>query len=63
MMVFLGAARGCGWQKICAFINLGAYYGVAIPCAILFAFGCHLGGKVCHSLCIFSHFTALQPTT
>ncbi|KAG2709479.1 hypothetical protein I3760_05G241600 [Carya illinoinensis] len=24
--VLSGAARGCGWQNLCAFINLGAYY-------------------------------------
>ncbi|MED6117605.1 hypothetical protein PIB30_111502, partial [Stylosanthes scabra] len=34
--VLSGAARGCGWQNLCAFINLGAYYVVGIPCAILF---------------------------
>ncbi|KAK2991334.1 hypothetical protein RJ640_007554, partial [Escallonia rubra] len=38
------AARGCGWQNLCAIINLGAYYVVAIPCAVLFAFGLHIGG-------------------
>ncbi|KAI6686130.1 hypothetical protein NL676_032043 [Syzygium grande] len=42
--VLSGSARGCGWQNLCAWINLGAYYVVAIPCAILFAFGFHLGG-------------------
>ncbi|XP_050222664.1 protein DETOXIFICATION 16-like [Mercurialis annua] len=36
--VLSGAARGCGWQNMCACINLGAYYAVAIPCALLFAF-------------------------
>lgn len=41
-----GAARGCGWQKICSFINLGAYYVVGIPSAILFAFVLHAGGQV-----------------
>ncbi|XP_077220333.1 protein DETOXIFICATION 16-like [Tasmannia lanceolata] len=42
--VLSGAARGCGRQKMCAFINLGAYYGVGIPSAILFAFVLRLGG-------------------
>ncbi|MFS7959539.1 putative multi antimicrobial extrusion protein [Helianthus anomalus] len=42
--VLSGAARGCGWQNICAFINLGAYYIVGIPCALLFAFVLHVGG-------------------
>lgn len=39
-----GAARGCGWQKICTFINLGAYYLVALPSAVLFSFVLHIGG-------------------
>ncbi|KAE8694212.1 hypothetical protein F3Y22_tig00110785pilonHSYRG00022 [Hibiscus syriacus] len=43
--VLSGNARGCGWQKIGAFINLGSYYIVGIPCAILFAFVLHVGGK------------------
>ncbi|XP_027366950.1 protein DETOXIFICATION 16-like isoform X1 [Abrus precatorius] len=42
--VLSGAARGCGWQNLCAFINLGAYYVVGIPSAILFAFVFHIGG-------------------
>ncbi|KAJ6718840.1 MULTIDRUG RESISTANCE PROTEIN [Salix purpurea] len=42
--VLSGAARGCGWQKLCSFINLGAYYAVAIPLAVLFAFIFHIGG-------------------
>ena len=27
MVEYLGTARGCGWQKIGAFVNLGAYCG------------------------------------
>ncbi|KAK9276258.1 hypothetical protein L1049_005789 [Liquidambar formosana] len=42
--VLSGAARGCGWQNICAVINLGAYYVVGIPSAVLFAFIFHIGG-------------------
>ncbi|XP_076897006.1 protein DETOXIFICATION 16-like [Bidens hawaiensis] len=42
--VLSGAARGCGWQNVCAIINLGAYYIVGIPCAVLFAFILHVGG-------------------
>ncbi|GAY54642.1 hypothetical protein CUMW_158320 [Citrus unshiu] len=38
------AARGCGWQNLCAYINLGAYYAVGIPSAVLFAFFLHIGG-------------------
>ncbi|XP_021314903.1 protein DETOXIFICATION 16 isoform X3 [Sorghum bicolor] len=36
--------RGCGRQKIGAFINLAAFYIVGIPVAAIFAFVCHLGG-------------------
>ncbi|XP_020087710.1 protein DETOXIFICATION 16-like isoform X1 [Ananas comosus] len=43
--VLSGVARGCGWQKIGAFVNLGAYYIVGIPSAILIAFVFHVGGK------------------
>ncbi|KAL2936053.1 Protein DETOXIFICATION 16 [Bienertia sinuspersici] len=39
-----GAARGCGWQKMCSFINFVAYYIVAVPLAVLFAFVLHMGG-------------------
>ncbi|KAA8532617.1 hypothetical protein F0562_032567 [Nyssa sinensis] len=42
--VLSGAARGCGWQNLCAFINLGAYYVVAIPSSVLLAFIFHIGG-------------------
>ncbi|XP_031265320.1 protein DETOXIFICATION 16-like isoform X2 [Pistacia vera] len=42
--VLSGAARGCGWQNLCALINLGAYYVVGIPSAVLFAFYFHIGG-------------------
>ncbi|XP_030440152.1 protein DETOXIFICATION 16-like [Syzygium oleosum] len=38
--VLSGSARGCGWQNLCVWINLGAYYVVAI----LFAFSFHVGG-------------------
>ncbi|XP_057974200.1 protein DETOXIFICATION 16-like isoform X2 [Malania oleifera] len=43
--VLSGTARGCGWQKIGAVINLGSYYLVGIPSAILLAFVLHVGGK------------------
>lgn len=43
--VLSGTARGCGWQKIGAFINLGSYYLVGIPCAILLAFVLHFRGR------------------
>ncbi|KAK7251670.1 hypothetical protein RIF29_35063 [Crotalaria pallida] len=43
--VLSGAARGCGWQKIGAFVNLGSYYLIGIPSAIVLAFVLHIGGK------------------
>ncbi|KAE9600240.1 putative multi antimicrobial extrusion protein [Lupinus albus] len=43
--VLSGVARGCGWQKIGAFVNLGSYYLVGIPVSIVFAFVLHIGGK------------------
>ncbi|KAL6909818.1 hypothetical protein ACP4OV_001477 [Aristida adscensionis] len=42
--VLSGVARGCGWQKIGACINLGAYYIVGIPAAYLIAFVLRVGG-------------------
>ncbi|KAK6925314.1 Multi antimicrobial extrusion protein [Dillenia turbinata] len=43
--VLTGVARGCGWQKIGAIINLGSYYLVGIPFTVVFAFVLHIGGK------------------
>ncbi|XP_050223056.1 protein DETOXIFICATION 16-like isoform X2 [Mercurialis annua] len=43
--VLSGVARGCGWQKIGAYVNLGAYYLAGVPCAIVLAFVFHFGGK------------------
>ncbi|KAL8056684.1 hypothetical protein ABFX02_04G135100 [Erythranthe guttata] len=43
--VLSGTVRGCGWQKIGAIINLGSYYLVGLPVAILLAFVLHIGGK------------------
>nr|POE63770.1 protein detoxification 16 [Quercus suber] len=43
--VLSGNARGCGWQKIGAYINLGSYYIIGIPAAILLAFVFHFEGK------------------
>jgi MATE family multidrug resistance protein len=41
-----GIVRGCGFQKIGAYVNLSAYYLVGIPAALCFAFVYHLGGVV-----------------
>lgn len=43
--VLSGSVRGCGWQEIGAYINLGSYYLVGIPLAVLLAFVLHVGGK------------------
>uniref|UniRef100_A0A803MIJ4 Multidrug and toxic compound extrusion protein n=2 Tax=Chenopodium quinoa TaxID=63459 RepID=A0A803MIJ4_CHEQI len=43
--VLSGIVRGCGRQKIGALINLGSYYIVGIPFAVLLAFVLHVGGK------------------
>lgn len=36
--VLSGVSRGCGWQHLAALTNLVAYYFVAMPLALLFAF-------------------------
>ncbi|KAH7528400.1 hypothetical protein FEM48_Zijuj05G0068300 [Ziziphus jujuba var. spinosa] len=41
-----GVARGCGWQRVGAYVNLGAYYLVGLPCGIILTFVLNLGGKV-----------------
>ncbi|KAK3038730.1 hypothetical protein RJ639_028337 [Escallonia herrerae] len=43
--VLSGAVRGCGQQKIGAILNLGAYYLIGIPSAVVFAFVYHIEGK------------------
>ncbi|KAJ8620491.1 hypothetical protein MRB53_029020 [Persea americana] len=43
--VLSGVARGCGWQHIGAYINLGAFYLFGIPIAAILGFELHLGGK------------------
>ncbi|KAJ4712416.1 Protein DETOXIFICATION [Melia azedarach] len=43
--VLSGTARGCGWQKIGAFVNLGAYYLMGLPSAIALGFFFHFGAK------------------
>ncbi|PNT60859.1 hypothetical protein BRADI_5g07146v3 [Brachypodium distachyon] len=42
--VLSGIVRGCGFQKIGAFVNLSAYYLVGIPAALCFAFLYHFSG-------------------
>ncbi|KAL3813281.1 hypothetical protein ACJIZ3_014549 [Penstemon smallii] len=43
--VISGIARGSGWQKIGAYVNLGAFYLVGIPVAIVLGFTEHLKAK------------------
>ncbi|KEH26966.1 MATE efflux family protein [Medicago truncatula] len=40
-----GVARGCGWQKLGAFVNLGAYYLVGIPISVVLAFVFNMKGQ------------------
>ncbi|TVU11335.1 hypothetical protein EJB05_44915, partial [Eragrostis curvula] len=42
--IYVSAARGCGWQKIGAWVNLGAFYAVGGPAAYLIAFVLRIGG-------------------
>ncbi|PKI59793.1 hypothetical protein CRG98_019799 [Punica granatum] len=39
-----GIARGCGWQHIGAFVNLGAFYLCGIPIAVVLAFWVKIRG-------------------
>lgn len=41
----VGVARGSGWQHIGAYVNLGAYYLVGIPVALVLGFVMHLKGQ------------------
>ncbi|KAJ9708320.1 hypothetical protein PVL29_000391 [Vitis rotundifolia] len=43
--VLSGVARGCGWQHIGAFINLGAFYLCGIPVAATLGFWLQLRGR------------------
>ncbi|KAF3794993.1 putative multidrug resistance protein [Nymphaea thermarum] len=43
--VLSGIARGCGWQKFGALVNIGAYYIVGVPSATFLAFFSHLSGE------------------
>ncbi|KAL8117963.1 protein DETOXIFICATION 14-like [Apium graveolens] len=43
--LFSGVARGVGWQRLGAYVNLGAYYLCGIPVACVLAFVLHWRGK------------------
>ncbi|KAL7101686.1 hypothetical protein ACP275_08G070200 [Erythranthe tilingii] len=42
--VLSGVARGSGWQHVGAYVNLGAYYVVGLPTALVLGFVLHLRG-------------------
>lgn len=42
----LGATRGCAMQKVGLYVNLGAYYIIGLPLAVLLTFLLHQNGKV-----------------
>ncbi|WJX54452.1 hypothetical protein P8452_40335 [Trifolium repens] len=50
---FWGVLAGCGWQKIGAYVNLGSFYVIGVPCAIVLAFFVHMHamGSSLHLLC------------
>lgn len=41
-----GVARGCGWQDMGAWVNLGAFYIVGLPTATVLAYYFHFNGRV-----------------
>ncbi|KAL8144831.1 hypothetical protein AgCh_003154 [Apium graveolens] len=43
--ILSGVARGTGWQRLGAYINLGSYYLVGVPVAIALGFLVHLRAK------------------
>ncbi|KAF5450967.1 hypothetical protein F2P56_031276 [Juglans regia] len=43
--VLSGIARGCGWQDLGAYVNLGAYYLCGLPVGVLLGFWVQLRGK------------------
>ncbi|XP_020160683.2 protein DETOXIFICATION 12 [Aegilops tauschii subsp. strangulata] len=45
MAVLQGVSRGCGWQHLGAYVNLGAFYLVGIPVALYFGFAMQLRAK------------------
>lgn len=40
-----GVAKGSGWQHIGAYVNLGAFYLVGLPVAVVLGFPLHFRGK------------------
>ncbi|XP_026382464.1 protein DETOXIFICATION 12-like [Papaver somniferum] len=44
-IVLTGIARGCGWQHVGAYVNLGSFYIGGISIALLLGFFLHLRGR------------------
>lgn len=40
-----GIARGCGWQHLGAYVNLGSFYLLGIPMAVVLGFVLNMGGR------------------
>lgn len=40
-----GVARGCGWQHLGAYVNLGSFYLIGIPTAVTLGFFLKMGGR------------------
>ncbi|TVU09153.1 hypothetical protein EJB05_42595, partial [Eragrostis curvula] len=40
-----GIARGCGWQHLGAYVNLGSFYLIGLPMAIVLGFVLNMGGR------------------
>ncbi|XP_020217683.1 protein DETOXIFICATION 17 [Cajanus cajan] len=43
--VFQGIARGCGWQKLGAIVNLGSFYFIGVPFSVVTGFVLHMKGR------------------
>jgi Na+-driven multidrug efflux pump len=56
----VGVTRGCGQQKMGAFISIASYYIVGISSAFFFAFLRHLGGKVCSFFYVLENVVAFS---
>ncbi|KAK8647915.1 hypothetical protein V6N13_121639 [Hibiscus sabdariffa] len=44
-VVLSGVAKGCGWQYIGAYVNVGAFYVIGLPVGIVLGFVAHLNGR------------------
>lgn len=44
--ILSGVARGCGWQHLVVFVNLGTFYFIGMPIAVLLGFKAKLYARV-----------------